>query len=220
MENIFEEIDGLPSEKAERFKLGKFDFAFLDKDPVFIKKLLPLIETSLPNERFQTTVMCAYTENYMNEKAAILKEFGPRRDAPDAVVFYTLQLDLVCKQLAVKTIQQLTDYLKNDLNEYPGRLEILNNFYKSIHGEDGSSYIKGNYVNYRIGRILYSRYQRMRKRIDMLALKYSRLVECEYKKIGIDIRQEDTQFCKYSLVSLNENIQVLNDKEVIPPFLA
>ena len=47
----------------------------------------------------------------------------------------------------------------------------------------------------------------------MLELKYSKVVEREYEKIGIDIRKEDAQFSKYSLVSLNENIQIFNDKD-------
>lgn len=213
MKNIFEEINGLPSEKVELFSFGKFCYAFLDKDPIFIEKLLPLIKTSLANENFQAAVMCAYTEDCMSEKAAILKEFEAKRTHPNAAMFYTPQLNLVDKRLAINNIQQLMGCLKNDLNEYPGILEILNNAYKNIHGEDGSLYIKENYVNYCIARILYSKYQSIRGRIEILNLKYSKVVESEYEKIGINIRKEDTQFSKYSLVSLNENIQVFNDKD-------
>ncbi|CAB3770406.1 hypothetical protein [Paraburkholderia solisilvae] len=213
MKNIFEEINGLSSEKIEKFSLGKFSYAFLDKDPIFIKKLLPLIETSLANESFQADVMRAYTEGCMNEKAAVLKEFEAKRDHPNAAMFYMPQLDLVDKRLAVKTVQQLIGGLNNYLDEYPGVLEILNNSYKNIHDEDGSSYIRENYVNYRIGCILYSKHQSIKGRTEMLELKYSKVVESEYEKIGIDIGKEDAQFSKYSLVSLNENIQIFNDKD-------
>lgn len=213
MKNIFEEINGLSSEKIALFSLGKFCYAFLDKDPIFVKRLSPLIEASLKNEIFQADVMRAYTEDCRNEKAAILKDFEAKRDHPNAAMFYTPQLDLVDKRLAVKTIQQLIDGLKNYLDEYPGVLEILNNSYKSIHDEDGSSYIKENYVNYRIGCILYSKHQSIKGRIEMLELRYSTVVESEYEKIGIDIRKEDAQFSKHSLVSLNNNIQIFNDKD-------
>lgn len=47
----------------------------------------------------------------------------------------------------------------------------------------------------------------------MLDLKYSEVVESEYEKIGIDIKKEDAQFSKYSLVSLNNNIQIFNNKD-------
>lgn len=213
MENIFEEINGLSSEKIALFNLGKFCYAFLDKDPIFVKKLLPLIEASLAKESFQADLMRAYTEGCMNEKAAILKEFEARHDHPNAAMFYAPQLDLVDKRLAVKTIQQLIDGLKNYLDEYPAAMEILNNSYRHIHDEDGSAYIKENYVNYRIGCILYSKHQSIKGRIEMLDPKYSKVVESEYEKIGIDIRKEDAQFSKYSLVSLNENIQIFNDKD-------
>jgi hypothetical protein len=90
------------------------------------------------------------------------------------------------------------DYLNNYLNEYPGSLEILNNSYKHIHdNEDGVSYIKENYANYRIGCIFIpSTNQSWRAEME---LKYSKVVEREYEKIGIDIRKEDAQFSKYSL---------------------
>ncbi|QIL82462.1 hypothetical protein G7047_22895 [Diaphorobacter sp. HDW4A] len=213
MKSIFEKINELSSAKIAEFNLGKFEYAFIDKDPIFVNKLLPLIGTSLAKESFQADVMRAYTEGCMNEKAAILKEFEAKRGHPTAAMFYTPQLDLVEKRLAIKTIQQLIDHLKNYLNEYPGTLEIFNNSYKYIHNEDGSSYIEENYVNYRIGCILYSKHQSIKGRIEMLDLKYSKVVESEYEKIGIDIRKEDTQFSKYSLVSLNNNIQIFNDKD-------
>ena len=213
MKNIFEEINEFSSEKIALFSFGKFCYVFLNKDPIFVKKLLPLIQTSLANESFQADVMRAYTEGCMNEKAAILKEFEAKRDHPNAAKFYGPQLDLVDKRLAIKTIQHLMDYLNNYLNEYPGSLEILNNSYKHIHDEVGVSYIKENYANYRIGCIFYSKHQSIMGRAEMLELKYSKVVEREYEKIGIDIRKEDAQFSKYSLVSLNENIQIFNDKD-------
>ncbi|MGK5024847.1 hypothetical protein [Janthinobacterium sp. RB2R34] len=213
MKIIFEEINELSSEKVALFSLGKFGYVFINKDPIFFNKLRPLIETSLANESFQEDVMRAYTEGCMNEKAAILKEFEAKRDHPTAVMFYALQIEQVDKRLAITTIQHLIDHLKNYLNEYPGTLEILNNSYKYIHGEDGSSYIEENYVNYRIGCILHSKHQSIRGRIEMLDLKYSEVVESEYEKIGIDIKKEDAQFSKYSLVSLNNNIQIFNNKD-------
>lgn len=112
MKNIFEEINEFSSEKIALFSFGKFCYVFLNKDPIFVKKLLPLIQTSLANESFQADVMRAYTEGCMNEKAAILKEFEAKRDHPNAAKFYGPQLDLVDKRLAIKTIQHLIKYLK------------------------------------------------------------------------------------------------------------
>jgi len=213
MENIFKEINDFSSEELEQFSLGKFCYIFLSKHSIFIDKLIAHIEISLKSESFQAIVMRTYTDAYTKQKVAIQQEFEARRSHPSAALFYMPQLELVEKRLAVKTIQQLIDYLENDFNEYPGTLEILNNFYKSIHGEDGTDYIKDNYINYYIGNILYSKYLSIKGRIDMLDLKYSKIVKAEYEKIGIDINQEDAQFSKYNLISMNKNIQILNDKD-------
>lgn len=213
MENIFKEINDFSSEKLEHFNLEKFCYVFLSKHSIFINKLIPHIEISLKSSTFQTTVMRTYTDAYLNQKLAIQQGFEAKRSHPSAVLFYMLKLELIEKSLEIKTIQQLIDYLENYLDEFSGTLEILNNFYKSIHGEDGSDYIKVNYLNYYIGNILYSKYQSKKRRIDMLDLKYSKVVKTEYEKIDIDISQEDVQFSKYSLISMSKNIQIFNDKD-------
>ncbi|EPF6350678.1 MULTISPECIES: hypothetical protein [Acinetobacter] len=213
MENIFKEINDFSSEKLEHFSLGRFCYVFLSKHPIFIDKLIPHIEISLKSRNFQTEVMRTYTDAHIKEKVAIQQEFEAKRYHPNAALFYMPQLELVEKKLDVKTIPQLIDYLENNLNEYPGTLEILNNFYKSIHGKDGFDYIKDNYIYYYIGDILYSKYLSIKGRADMLDLKYSKVVKTEYEKIGIDICQEDVQFSKYSLISMNKNIEIFNNKD-------
>lgn len=213
MKDIFREIDELTSEKISLFNLGRFCYTFLNKDSIFTKKLLPLIEASLADESFQKNVMRIYTEDCVTEKDKILKDFEVRRDLPNANLFYQSQIDIVDKRLAVKTFQHLVSHLSNYLNDNPGTLDILNNFYKSLHNAEGSLYIKENYVNYSIGSIIYSKHLSTKGRVEMLELKYSKVVESEYRKIGIDIRKEDTQFNKYNLVSLNENIKIINDKD-------
>jgi hypothetical protein len=49
--------------------------------------------------------------------------------------------------------------------------------------------------------------------MEVLDLKYSSVVINEYSKIGIDIKDEDLQFSKYSLLKLNSNITIYNDKD-------
>ncbi|MBX9799512.1 MAG: hypothetical protein K2Y13_08640 [Burkholderiaceae bacterium] len=213
MENIFEEIDGMRLEEDERPVFGKFCDAFLGEKPVVVQRLFPLINASLTSERFQSDVMRAYTNECMNEKQAIIEELYARRGHPDALRFYGPQLDLVDKKLAIKTFQQLIDSLGVHLDEYPGSLEVLNNSYKSIHHADGAKYIKNNYVNYSIGHILYRKHQPIKGRADMLNMKFSEIVKSEYEKAGIDIEKEDSQFSKYKLISLSENIQIFNDKD-------
>jgi len=213
IENIFEEINDFPCERNQ-YSLGKLCYLFIIKNPIFINKLAPLVERSLKIDGFKKNVMHAYAENCKNEKVAILQKLDASDDHTNTNSFYAPKLDAIDKKLQLKTIRQLMDNLNNELNaNQRGLLEHLNKCYQDIHGKDGSSYIKENYANYRIGDILYSKYQKKKCWIDMLNLKYSKVVEDKYGRAGIDIRSEDSQFNKYSLVSLNKNIQILNDKD-------
>ncbi|HEJ5352596.1 TPA: hypothetical protein SL682_004664 [Pseudomonas aeruginosa] len=213
MKNIFEEIHGMHLEEDERSSCGRFCDAFLGEKPAVVKRLFPLIDASSKDEEFQSNVMRAYTNECINEKQAIMAEVDARRGHPDALKFYTPQLDLVDNKLSVKTFSQLIESLGGHLDEYPGSLEVLNNAYKRIHSADGTKYIKNNYINYSIGYLLYRKYESAKGRGDMLSMKYSDFVKSEYEKAGIDIEKEDLQFSKYKLISLSENIQIFNDKD-------
>ncbi len=210
MKYLFGKINELPVEKRKPHSMEKFLYAFINKNPIFVDELLPLIENSLENESFQAEVMRAYKNDCMNEKAALLKKIEAKHGDKTEAVIYISQLDLINKRLTITTIQQLIKYLSNYLIEYQGELEILNGYYKNIHTQDGSSYIKKNYTNYKIGSILFSKYESSRRRIEILDQKYSEVVKSEYKKININIEDTDTQFFKYKLVSLNDKIRIIN----------
>ncbi len=92
-------------------------------------------------------------------------------------------------------------------------LDILNNSYNNLHGEDGMAYIRDNYAIYFIGLILYLKNQTMNGVKDLLDFRCSTVIVNEYDKIGIDIKQEDSQFEKYKIVSLSENVSIFNNKD-------
>lgn len=213
MNEIFKAIDELNLNKVKWFSFGKFCYAFLNKEPVFINELLPLIESLLEDNGFQMTVMLAYNDDLKGKKEALLKKFNAERDQPYADAYYTPQFNLIDKQLKVKTLRQLIDCNNNNLDEYPAMLDILSNSYNNLHGEDGRAYIRDNYAIYSIGLILYLKNQTMNGVKDLLDFRCSTVIVNEYDKIGIDIKQEDSQFEKYKIVSLSENVSIFNDKD-------
>lgn len=213
MEKIFEEIDEMIFEEDERSTFGEFCDAFLGRKSVIVERLFPQIDASSANETFQAAVMRAYTDECENEKQTILKNLKVKRDDPSALKFYAPQLESVDKKLAIKTFQQLIGSLSDYLDKYLGLLETLNDAYIYIHELDGSEYIRENYVNYSIGYLLYRKHQSKNGRTGMLNMKYSKVVRNEYEKIGVDIEKVDPQFSKYRLISLNENIQIFNNKD-------
>ena len=213
MKEIFEEIDRIKDSHNERFMLGRFDYAFLSRQSVIIEKLLPFIDNIFTNKGFQHRVMRTYTEECIHEKQKLIKELHARREHPDAVIFYTVQIESIDKKLALSTFDQLIEYLNGYLDEYPGSLDVFNIYYKTINTSDGIQYIKNNYVNYFIGYLLYREHQAIRNRTDLLNIKYADIVSSEYKSIGINLENEDSQFSKYKLVSLTENIKIINNKD-------
>lgn len=213
MNNFFDEINNLALEKSEFCMLGRFCRAFLEKDPIITQKIFPHIGESARCQIFQSKVMRIYTENYENEKKRLLREIEDRSSNPSAVAFYAPQLELVNKKLTVTTYQGLLEDIENSIIEFPDTLEIYNNAFRNIHGIYDKDYIRSNYWNYYVSSLLYSKNEALRGRMELLNLKYSSIVVDEYLKIGIDIKNEDLQFSKYSLLKLNSNISIYNDKD-------
>ncbi|WP_047392323.1 hypothetical protein [Chitinibacter sp. ZOR0017] len=213
MIGLFEEINKLTLEKSEFCTHGKFCRAFLEKNPVITQKIIPYIETSSNCKSFHSKVMRIYTENHENEKRAILRKIEERSYNPGAIAFYAPLLEEANRKLTIKTYHELLSHIEENINEFPGILEILNNSFRQIHGNDDQEYIRRNYASYYIGSILYSKHELLRGRMEVLDLKYSSVVQDEYSKIGIDLKKEDAQFSKYSLLNLNSNISIYNNKD-------
>jgi hypothetical protein len=136
MNNFFDEISSLTLEKSKLCMLGRFCRAFLEKDPIITQKIIPHIEKSVGCQVFYSKVMRIYTENNENEKKRILREIEERSSNPSTIAFYAPQLELVDKKLTIRTYQDLLEHIENNINEFPGTLEILNNSFRNIHGND------------------------------------------------------------------------------------
>lgn len=213
MNNFFDEINNLTLEKSELCMLGRFCRAFLEKNPIITQKIIPHIEKSVNCQIFQSKVMCIYKKNNENEKKRLLCEIEEKLSNSSTIAFYAPQLDLINKKLTIRTYQDLLENIKENIIKFPDALEVLNNSFRHIHGNDDQEYIRSNYASYYIGFILYSNNEALRRRMEVLDLKYSSVVIDEYSEIGIDIKNEDPQFSKYSLLKLNSNISIYNDKD-------
>jgi hypothetical protein len=120
---------------------------------------------------------------------------------------------LISEKLAVKNFEELIERINFEFNEYTGYLEILDNFYISVHGESGAIYISKNYRYFRIGELLYAAYCRNKVRLAVISQVSAHQVIAEYKRIDIDIVERDLQFAKYKLISLNEHVAIQNGKD-------
>lgn len=213
MDFLFKRLDNLDISKSEYCMSGRFTRAFLERSPFITDELLPSIESSFDCSSFRTKVMKLYTSKYESEKQYYLDKVQDLGKTLNAVHFYKPMIDRAEAKLKITDFCDFINSIENEYIEYTGLEEIYNNSYKNIHGKEDKSYISNNYKFLVIGELLYNHYKSIEGRTDMLSMKYSSYVHKEYQEIGIDINEEDNQFSKYNLLSLNENIEILNNKD-------
>ncbi|WJM81033.1 hypothetical protein [Pectobacterium brasiliense] len=90
-------------------------------------------------------------------------------------------------------------------------IDILNNSYKLTHSSDGSFYLAKNYELFFISSILFDSYIHNINIYNIIMRKSSKRLQEVYKEIDINLKEYDPQFLKYNLLSLNENIRIINN---------
>ncbi|MCA6960993.1 MULTISPECIES: hypothetical protein [Pectobacterium] len=104
----------------------------------------------------------------------------------------------------------LSKMIKHDIKT-TNVIGMLNNSYKLTHGNDGSLYLAKNYELFFISSILFDSYIHNIKTYNIITRKSSKRLQEIYKEIDINLNNYDTQFLKYNLLSLNENIIIINN---------
>ncbi|ECI7827103.1 hypothetical protein E1L19_14140 [Salmonella enterica subsp. enterica] len=108
------------------------------------------------------------------------------------------------------TYDELTKLIKNHLINMK---EIMNNSYKNVHGSEDNTYITSNHKYYYIGALLFENYMDMKNKSSIIDMIHAEIIEKKYNDIKININDVDSQFKKYKLLSLNDNISICNDKD-------
>lgn len=104
----------------------------------------------------------------------------------------------------------LTEIIKHNHRDMK---DIMNNSYKNVHGSEDNTYITSNYKYYYIGALLFENYMDMKNKSAIIDMKQAKIIEKKYNEIKININNVDSQFKRYKLLSLNENILICNDKD-------
>lgn len=212
LNEIFEKVDGLNLEKSEPCMLSPFCSAFIEKNPVMTNELFPVIESLLNDSKFQSKIMELYTRSLINERKQTLNEMEDRKLDPNVISFYSPILESINEKLKIQTFEVLLDAVEKRANQ-SYNIEIYNNCYTNIHGTDGVSYIVDNYKYYNLGSLLFNEFKSIKSRTEMLGNIYSQEVLYEYKKIDVDLDEIDQQFIKYKLLSLDDNMSLISDKD-------
>lgn len=94
-------------------------------------------------------------------------------------------------------------------DEMGGLLELLQDLYRSIHGNDDKEYVsKENRILLVEAQILFDEYLVQKQKKEIL-----NNIRGAYQAISIDVDKDDPQFSKYQLISTNGFIKIYNDKD-------
>lgn len=183
MEQIFQNIDKINMKGDSLCSLGEFTCAFLKRHDLLVNHLFPEIEKKIHSKNFQIMFSSIYK-----------KQLGKNN-------------------LIEITLSEFIALKKAELLEFSGIMYVLNNSYRNINGFDGEEYISKYYHLYSIGNVLFSDFLRNKSKVDFLNQVVADKVLELYTSIDVDIQDDDSQFRKYKILSLNENIKICNDKD-------
>lgn len=212
MDTLFEKIDNLNLVKSECCSFEWFVRAFLERSELIEKQLLPSLKKEFDCVSFQSKVMLLHSRKWKIALESVRDIVTAKSNIPSAIVFHKPELDRALEQLQIKKFDTLINNIRKELDEFEF-LDWYSNEYKYIHGTEDRLYIADNYIYLFIGRILYDNYRNLKSKKEKYITDYSATVYEEYSKIDIDLKSIDNQFAKYKLLSLNDDIDILNDKD-------
>ncbi|EGT3628195.1 hypothetical protein FAP94_17705 [Morganella morganii] len=213
MEELFKKLDSLDLSKSELCMSGRFTSAFLERSSFITDELFPSIKTSFYCDVFRSKVMSLYTRKYELEKKSYFNKVQDLGGSESAIRFYKPLIDRVEEKLKITTFNDLLYSIGKEFSDFSGISEIYNNEYRIIHGKEDTAYIEGNYHLLVVGELIYDNFKSIESRSGMFNRQYSSRLYDEYKNIDIDLNEIDDQFSKYNLLSINENIEIHNDKD-------
>lgn len=212
MDVLFKEIDNLSLEKSKGCNFERFVRAFLERSELIEKQLLPSLKKEFDCINFQSKVMLLHSRKWKTVLESVQDTLTAKSNIPSAIAFHKPEIDGALEQLKIKKFDTLINTLRKELDEFE-LLDLYSNEYRYIHGAEDRLYIADNYIYFFIGRILYDNYSNLKSKKGMYITDYSAAVYEEYSKIDIDLKSIDSQFAKYKLLSLNDDIDILNDKD-------
>ncbi|ENE5200928.1 hypothetical protein ABNJ92_004563 [Vibrio parahaemolyticus] len=213
MDALFKKLDSLDLSKSELCMSGRLTSAFLERSPFITEELLPSIKKSCDSDAFRSKVMRLYARKYELEKKSYSNKIQDLGESERAIRFYKPMIDRVEEKLKITTFNDLLDSIEKEYSEFSGISEVYNNEYKFIHGEEDPVYIEDNYHLLVVCELIYNDYKSIKSRSEMFNMQYSSHLYDEYKNIDVDLDEADSQFSKYKLLSLNDNIEIHNDKD-------
>ncbi|MDO6706172.1 hypothetical protein [Photobacterium sp. 1_MG-2023] len=216
MDDIFKQFKETNIDEECIFSFDKITCAFLKRNPLVTDELIPKIASSFNCNKFQLSILNILNAERDSQKKKLLEKIQNLEISNHGCDNYKYEFNSIEKQ-EIRTFNDVLNYYYEKLELDPEKLNRYSEYYLSIHKKEDREYIISNYIYLEIGRLLYDNYMTKDESTthlsNILSNKNKSYVYNEYQKIGIDLNHTDSQFSKYNLLSLNNNIEIHNNKE-------
>ncbi len=222
MDNFFESVstaDRIRSE-SELFD-GIIKALFITGSPLLIKEIFFALRAKLALPDFQSNYMETFRAITCAERDSILAEIKICEHACKPSYFYEHQLPYLEEKLSIKNIDEYINWLDSSPKFEDTKAHLVARVMQEqeIGLAEATHYIKRLYSLYSVTAFLYERYKSrvMNENFifDLFDSKETRqLLLDTYKNLGVNLLEQDAQFLKYDLISLDENFIICNQKDI------
>lgn len=199
---------------VERLDGEIFKLLFLKRSQLIVDELLPNLKSRLNSQQFQEDFLIQHQKEVAGARESLLLDAKKCSAAGSDPRFYTYQLPALERQLAITSLDDYLDFLRDPAECHVGVVELLVGDYAYLNdGEDGAMYVGENYHLYRIGSFLYERYVSKVSLFERFERISAQTLRSIYQGLDIDLEAVDQQFAKYGLLSVSDNFHIANSKE-------
>jgi|GEM_PF-734015 len=191
-----------------------FKMLFLKKSPLLTEEVFPVLRERLKQPDFQRRFIDQHKKSLELERQRLCAEVQKCEAAGHDSRFYTMQLPPLERRLAINSLEAYLELMCDPAEGHLGIVELLASDYMHLNnGADGMRYITEHYPLYRVGSFLYERYVAKTSIFERFERPCASALSALYREHGIDLDTADQQFNKYGLLSLCDDISIINSKE-------
>ncbi|MCP1465552.1 hypothetical protein [Pseudomonas sp. S3E17] len=221
MDNLFESVstaDRIRSE-SELFD-GIIKVLFIIGSPLLIDEIFFALRAKLALPDFQSNYMEMFRTIACAERDSILAEIKICEHACKPSYFYERQLPYLEEMLSIKNIDEYINWLDSNPRFEDTKVHLATRVMQEqeIGLAEATNYVNRLYSLYSVTAFLYERYKSriMNENFifDLFDSKESQqLLLDTYRTLGVNLLEQDAQFLKYDLISLDENLIICNQKD-------
>lgn len=208
MKEIFTAIDNFRTIKSSYDHVDIFSRVLIEQPDFVLNILVPRLISDWNTGSFHSDVVSLYHKKMriqISRNLENIKRYEKIPNTETCIQILVADNQNIKDKLLVTTFDDVVRFIES---EYLSRINI----YESFMGNEYLDYLQKNFKYIGTIELLYNERNRVKGFLDKLNQACSADLAAEYKVIGIDLENIDNQFSKYKLLSLSDDMAILNDK--------